>query len=195
MPSAPRAFESIADEALSFSYWRKRIESRDSDSAASTAYPTRPTASPRTSILAPIMNLAPRSERLIAQMLDAVVAFIPFLGLVVVAAVAPGQSEPVVDLFALPTMLFLLGYIIFADALPRGQSVGKRAMGIAVVDRRTGRPCSAWQSFVRNVLLAILGVIDWIFIFGSMRQRLGDKAAGTIVVELAPARAYGTIYQ
>jgi uncharacterized RDD family membrane protein YckC len=28
----------------------------------------------------------------------------------------------------------------------------------------------------------ILGPIDWIFIFGDRRQRLGDKAAGTIVV-------------
>jgi uncharacterized RDD family membrane protein YckC len=35
---------------------------------------------------------------------------------------------------------------------------------------------------VRNILLSILGPIDWIFIFGERRQRLGDKAAGTIVV-------------
>ena len=51
-----------------------------------------------------------------------------------------------------------------------------------VVDDKTGEPCPFGQSFIRNVLLAVLGPIDWIFIFGERRQRLGDMAAGTIVV-------------
>ena len=50
------------------------------------------------------------------------------------------------------------------------------------VDANSGAPCSFWQSFIRNLLLAVLGPIDWIFIFGERHQRLGDKAAGTIVV-------------
>ena len=37
---------------------------------------------------------------------------------------------------------------------------------------------------MRNFLLALLGIIDWIFIFGDTRQRLGDMAANTIVVRL-----------
>jgi uncharacterized RDD family membrane protein YckC len=28
-------------------------------------------------------------------------------------------------------------------------------------------------------------VIDWVFIFGRKRQRLGDKAANTVVVKVA----------
>jgi uncharacterized RDD family membrane protein YckC len=93
------------------------------------------------------------------------------------------SSETLAGMLWLPALLFCLAYIIFSDALPEGQSLGKRVMGIAVVDRRTGRPCTAWQSFLRNVLLAILGFFDWIFIFGERHQRLGDMAAGTIVVE------------
>jgi uncharacterized RDD family membrane protein YckC len=54
---------------------------------------------------------------------------------------------------------------------------------MTVVDAKTGAPCTVWQSFVRNLLLAILGPLDWIFILGERHQRLGDKAAGTIVVE------------
>jgi uncharacterized RDD family membrane protein YckC len=64
-----------------------------------------------------------------------------------------------------------------------GQSFGKRAVGTAVVHAVSGAPCTAGQSFVRNLLLYLLGPIDWIFIFGERHQRLGDKLANTIVVE------------
>jgi hypothetical protein len=30
---------------------------------------------------------------------------------------------------------------------------------------------------------ALLGPLDWIFIFGSTHQRLGDMIAGTVVIE------------
>jgi uncharacterized RDD family membrane protein YckC len=53
---------------------------------------------------------------------------------------------------------------------------------VRVVDARTGEPCTYRQSFIRNILLTFLGPIDWLFIFGERHQRLGDKAAGTIVV-------------
>jgi hypothetical protein len=37
---------------------------------------------------------------------------------------------------------------------------------------------------VRNISLLILTWIDWIFIFGERRQRLGDKLANTVVVKV-----------
>jgi hypothetical protein len=43
-------------------------------------------------------------------------------------------------------------------------------MGTAVVDAATGAPCTYGQSFGRNILLSILGVIDWVFIFGGRRH-------------------------
>ena len=73
-------------------------------------------------------------------------------------------------------------YYLFADGLHDGQSLAKRQLGIRVIDAETGAPCTFWQSFLRNLLLAILGPLDWIFIFGERHQRLGDKAANTIVV-------------
>ena len=53
-----------------------------------------------------------------------------------------------------------------------------------VIDARTGQWCSFWQSFVRNLLLSLLNFIDWIFIFGAKRQRLGDLAASTVVIQI-----------
>ena len=35
-------------------------------------------------------------------------------------------------------------------------------------------------------LTRLLGPLDWIFIFGSRHQRLGDMAAGTVVITETP---------
>jgi uncharacterized RDD family membrane protein YckC len=137
------------------------------------------------------MNLASRSTRLAGQFLDAIIAFAPFLILVLLSASDEEPAPFIVTLWMI-ALLFGVAYVFLADALPDGQSFGKRILGIAVVDQHTGRPCSPWQSFVRNLLLAVLGILDWVFIFGGRRQRLGDMAAGTVVVRAAP---FGVAFQ
>lgn len=120
---------------------------------------------------------ASRLNRLFGQMLDAIIGVIPLL---VVLQFVGYEGGGVVGLTAL-----LAGvYYLFADGLPDGQSYGKRLLGMTVRDATSGLPCSVWQSFIRNLLLALLGPIDWLFIFGNNHQRLGDRAAGTIVVRV-----------
>ncbi|MEX2283976.1 MAG: RDD family protein [Gemmatimonadota bacterium] len=124
------------------------------------------------------MNLASRSVRLVGQVIDGIVAAVPILLGVGLMAV----SEPLGGLFVIGGIIWSLFYYFFADGLNDGRSVAKVWLGMQVVDAGSGSPCTFGQSFVRNLLLAILGPIDWIFIFGERRQRLGDKAAGTKVI-------------
>jgi uncharacterized RDD family membrane protein YckC len=126
------------------------------------------------------MNLASRTERLVAQVIDGLIAFGLLLALAFFGALAP---EAIAWVFSLSGLLLFVGYILFGDSLPGGQSYGKRMAGIAVINEHTGAPCSPWQSFLRNVMLSVLGLFDWVFIFGEKHQRLGDMAAGTIVVD------------
>jgi len=79
-------------------------------------------------------------------------------------------------------LIWALFYVFMSDGFRRGQSYGKNLLGIRVVDAKTRMSCTSGQSFVRNLFLAILGPIDWVFIFGARHQRLGDKAAGTVVI-------------
>ncbi|HEY7640521.1 MAG TPA: RDD family protein [Steroidobacteraceae bacterium] len=121
-------------------------------------------------------SLASLGQRLGAQLIDTaltvVILTLSFLfGIVATAITIIGA-------------ILAFVYLLLADGLPGGQSVGKRALGIAVIDRRTRAPCTYGQSFLRNFLLMMLGVIDWVFIFGDRHQRLGDMAANTIVVRL-----------
>jgi len=110
--------------------------------------------------------------------LDGIIGSLPFLGSVVISSF----SDTLGLVFLLPSLLWSFGYYLFADGLRAGQSFGKRYIGTRVVDAASGAACSFGQSFVRNLLLALLGPLDWIFIFGDRHQRLGDKAAGTVVI-------------
>lgn len=124
-----------------------------------------------------------------------------------------------IDLLVAVTILFLgkalwapLGvfgacvFCAFADGLGEGQSVGKRILGMRVVDAQTGAPCEFGASAVRNlpfVLALILGAIPWLWLFFLVVAapliavelyivltvdtgvRLGDVMANTQVMEYA----------
>jgi uncharacterized RDD family membrane protein YckC len=125
--------------------------------------------------------LASRGSRFIAQILDGVVA-IAIVCAGVLAAYLSGDGGTA-GLFVITAIVIALLYILLSDGMENGQSYGKRAMKIAVVDATTGLPCSYGKSLLRNLTLELLGPIDWLFIFTDKRQRLGDMFANTNVVE------------
>jgi uncharacterized RDD family membrane protein YckC len=127
-------------------------------------------------------ELASLTDRLFGQILDSLVAVAAFVGAVILSSISPRIGY--VALFA--AIGYAIFYILFADGFAGGQSYGKRVVHTSVVDATTGVPCTFWQSFIRNLLLTLLGIIDWVFIFGKKRQRLGDKAANTIVIKVPP---------
>jgi uncharacterized RDD family membrane protein YckC len=122
--------------------------------------------------------LASRLTRLVGQILDGVIGVSPMIAAVVVASISTDVGTALV----IAGVVFAVAYYFLADGLEGGQSWAKRWLGLAVVDARTGEPCGFGQSFVRNFLLAILGPLDWLFILGGRKQRLGDIVAGTLVV-------------
>ncbi|MCB1095569.1 MAG: RDD family protein [Verrucomicrobiae bacterium] len=92
--------------------------------------------------------------------------------------------------FAVQLLLDLVigvGYSMFLEWIWNGQTVGKRVMKLRVVDEG-GRGLSGGQVVVRNLLRAIdmlplfYGVGGMFHVLTARCQRLGDLAAGTIVV-------------
>ena len=126
-------------------------------------------------------NLGSLSDRLLGQILDSFVAIVAIVLALILSTVSPTIGAVVL----IAAIVYAIFYILFADGFAGGQSYGKRIAHIAVIDATTGKPCTFSQSFLRNLLLTLLGIIDWVFIFGKKRQRLGDKAANTIVVKTA----------
>ncbi|MCR9418229.1 RDD family protein [Vibrio alginolyticus] len=119
-------------------------------------------------------RLASPGLRYLGQIIDGAISaaiFIFFLWL----GTLIGLSQDSSGLIAFSAAAF---YFLLSDGFAKGQSLGKKLLGISV----TGKSCSFPQSFFRNVLTPIIGMIDAIFILGKRRQRLGDKLAKTIVV-------------
>jgi len=135
------------------------------------------TSSPSTLANLSDQPLASLGQRVAGQLLDAMVLYAGVILVLFVAAVDKRVSEALL----IPAVAFLFLYTLLADGL-HGQSLGKRIMKTAVVDATTGDPCTFWPSFTRNSVMC-LGVLDWMFIFEKNRRRLGDRAAGTIVVK------------
>ena len=129
-------------------------------------------------------ELASLWERWFGQFLDTVI----YCG-VIIAGVILTTFAGLTEVGVVIGIILSLLYLLFQDGLRNGQSYGKRIVKTKVIDSRSGLPCTFGQSFIRNLLLSILGFIDWIFIFGEKRQRLGDKAAKTFVVKFTEQSA------
>jgi uncharacterized RDD family membrane protein YckC len=131
----------------------------------------------------PQRNLASLGDRFLGQLLDDLVA----LAAILISLIPNLISERLGNITFLFGCGFALFYILFSDGFDGGQSYGKRVMHTAVIDEDSGAPCTLGRSFIRNFFLVVLGFIDWAFIFGEKRQRLGDRAASTLVVKVPPS--------
>jgi len=81
------------------------------------------------------------------------------------------------------------GYFIASEGLTGGRSLGKRLVGLQVM-RDGGLPLTAEASLVRN-LLRLVDLLPGTYVVGLVAmvlsgqgKRLGDQAAGTVVVRL-----------
>lgn len=129
-------------------------------------------------------------SRFAAQLLDLLVltAILVAVGLAGIGlAVATGQAVPGLLVFVVLGFASFWAYWILPEALWSGQTVGKYVLHLRVIDARGG-PITGGQAVIRN-LLRVVDFLPWsyalgtIVMFGTVRsQRLGDLAAGTIVI-------------
>jgi uncharacterized RDD family membrane protein YckC len=139
--------------------------------------------------------LAGVGSRFLAVSIDTLLQIL--IGLLVFAAVSgtwsligdAGRGRGAWFLAALVIAVFLLfyGYFMAFEAFWHGQTPGKRLIGLRVLSV-TGRPARLHEAILRN-LLRIVDQLPGVYAFGivtmlvsSRHQRLGDLAAGTVVV-------------
>lgn len=126
-------------------------------------------------------NLALRADRVMAELTDVFYIFCGYVFIVAIVWLLNIDEKTGVQLF----LFTWLSYFLIKDALPNGQSFGKKSMKIKVVSIRSGKNCNLLQSVVRNIVLFIpaLSIADLLWIGRYERRRLGDVLAGTIVID------------
>ena len=135
--------------------------------------------------------LAGIGSRAAALFLDSI---IQFGGLLFVAWVGAQFTNSGIALVAVAGFLALFGYPTLMEAFAGGRTVGKMALGIAVV-RDDGTPVTFLAAVIRNVM-RLIDLLPGVYTVGAVAvfftkrsQRLGDLVAGTLVVRRAKAQA------
>jgi uncharacterized RDD family membrane protein YckC len=133
--------------------------------------------------------LAGLGSRFVARLLDTLVqaAVIFALGVVAVASAGSEWDGVTVAIATVGTFAMFVAYDIVLEAVYGGRTLGKRALGIRVVGL-DGEPVGFVQSAVRN-LLRVADFLPALYVVGAASivatrhdQRLGDLAAGTVVM-------------
>ena len=136
------------------------------------------------------LRVAGPLPRMLAYTIDLLVCLAVLLAVGLVLALvgwAIGGTVSV-GLWMLTWFLIAWWYPVWFESGRRGATLGKRALGLRVV-QTTGVPATFGQAVVRNFLRFIdiqpmpTGLVGLVACLASRRfQRLGDLAAGTVVV-------------
>lgn len=146
-------------------------------------------------------------KRLVAAIIDGLIISIPayiLMGVFSFGMKATPEFDPatgaivgagmIASMIGTGLVLFLLGiayYVYFHGST--GQTLGKKAMKIKVVDEATGAVIGYGRAFLRwavalglTMLCYIPGIIDGLWpLFDKKRQSFHDKAVKSVVIDLA----------
>jgi uncharacterized RDD family membrane protein YckC len=151
--------------------------------------------------------LAGVGSRFLALAFDTVLQTAALIVLILIALAArwtasltvPSVSPWALALLIAAWFVVYTGYFALFESLWTGQTPGKRLVGLRVIEV-SGRPVTVYGAIIRN-LLRIVDQVPGIYAVAILsvlitrrQQRLGDLAAGTVVVherseDLAPAAA------
>src|SRR5437588_6916310 len=134
-------------------------------------------------------------SRFLAWFIDAaLIVLLDFAGIMagaILDAARPGLGTALIYLWIFGV---LWGYFLVFEWLWHGQTPGKRLLGIRVIQWR-GTGIAFYQAAVRNIL-RVVDSLPWLLVFGfyglgflvaacnRRQRRLGDLAAGTLVVHV-----------
>jgi uncharacterized RDD family membrane protein YckC len=143
-------------------------------------------------------QVAGLGSRFVATLLDTLLIVLLQVVVVIVMALAIaalGESAAadqlsgwIIAIFGVILSIFYWGYYVFFEMLWNGQSPGKRWMGLRVI-RTDGTPITLSEALIRNLvrivdfLPAMYGVGIITMFIDKQSRRLGDLAAGTLVVQ------------
>lgn len=147
--------------------------------------------------------LAGLGSRFAAVLLDLAIQVGAIIALTIVLGAAGVDSGYAVAVYLVLTFLVLFAYDIVLETWNSGRSVGKMAAGLRVV-RADGGPVNFLTAAIRN-LVRIADFLPAFYLVGmftilvtARNQRLGDLAAGTVVIRerrtTTPSTRYAEAY-
>ena len=135
------------------------------------------------------VNYASWGRRAVALLLDGLIVAVVIFVAAIISAAAGSDA-----LFVLTVILFIgfpIFYYTYFVGNERGQTYGRRALGIQVRSADTGGQVGYGRAFGRYLVVQVFGifvlplVVDYLWpLWDSRNQTLHDKVASTIVIRL-----------
>lgn len=133
------------------------------------------------------LSLAGVGSRFVAATIDGSIQAALFIATILATSAFAVTATPFYAVLVVWGFLVIFGYDTLWETFASGRTPGKRLAGLRVV-KASGAPVTFLSSAVRN-LLRIIDFLPWAYLVGIItvlatekNQRLGDLAAGTIVV-------------
>jgi uncharacterized RDD family membrane protein YckC len=135
-------------------------------------------------------EIAGIGSRFLAQIIDSLIIFAVLVAITILASALGGvfsSGELALLIEVILGFILLAGYFMISEAVWNGQTLGKRSARLRVVGDH-GEPLTLAQAAVRNLVrivdfLPFLYGVGMLTLFiGGRGKRLGDFAAGTLVV-------------
>lgn len=178
----PQARQALAEEVA-----RRGLRHREDAPALSPAVIRPPTSSavwqyPK----------APIGTRFLAYLIDGFIGiFVPLVAAAIPLITSRGHLSPINVVLLISTVVWAIYYSFTKDAWDKGRSIGKRAMGLMVVNITTNKPCSMGESSLRTLLRGIVSAVPLVgslieplvLIVNEKGRRIGDMVAGTQVID------------
>ena len=151
------------------------------------------------------LRIAGPFPRALALLLDTAIIAVSMLVLsffMSLVAFSSGMSNVILGVMLIVSFIVSWGYFAFFESGKRGATIGKRTLGLRVIDR-SGNNITKGQAFVRNILRFVdmlpgiptsaVGFLIGSFclgffccLFTKKFQRVGDLVANTLVVYTEP---------
>jgi uncharacterized RDD family membrane protein YckC len=146
------------------------------------------------------LDVAGLGSRFVAALVDVFIQSVLWLALALflvgggaAASRVPGVDDswlPIIGavLFTLASFLIVWAYYVFFETIWNGQTPGKRLLGLRVL-KVDGQPIGFFEALIRNIvrladfLPGLYVVGSAVMLLNSRSRRLGDYAAGTLVVK------------
>ena len=126
-------------------------------------------------------------QRFFALLLDSLIILIVPLIVIIIGAAAKSGG-----VLVLGYLLYIVGYIayfVYFEGGPAGQTPGKKALGIRIIDFNTGGPIGHGRAFLRLIGRWIAGVFCYLGYFWMLwdkeKQCWQDKMANDVVVPVS----------
>jgi len=136
--------------------------------------------------------LAGPFRRAISYLVDMVILVVLLMIGLLISTMATLGTPAGIGFYLVLMFVLTWGYSGFSEGVFNGQTVGKRVVGIRVMTTE-GVPITGTQAAIRNLVGSADGPLPFLYLAGltsmfltSRFQRLGDLAAGTMVVVEEP---------